>query len=69
MPSNFLRGMPLVSELEGAAAGCYPTCLIPGLTWRTVLFGPEQTRRSLSYKPRDEIEGLEKQASYLITTK
>lgn len=61
--------MPLVSELEGAAAGCYPTCLVPGLTWRTVLFGPEQTRRSLSYKPRDEIEGLEKQASYLITTK
>lgn len=42
--------------------------LVPDLTWRTVLFGPEQ-RRSLSYKPRNEVEVLVKQASCLITTK
>lgn len=54
---------------KGLQQAASPPCLSPGRTRRTVLFGPEQTRRFLSYKPRNEKEGLEKQASYLVTTK
>lgn len=35
--------------------------VVPGLMWKTVIFGLEQRRTSLSYKPRIEI-GLVKQA-------
>lgn len=55
-----------MSELEGlhqlTRSGSRPHV-------RTVLFGPEQRRRTLSlYKPSNEIGGLAKQASCLIIT-
>lgn len=36
--------------------------VVPGLMWRTVMFGLEHRRTSLSYKPSNEIGGLVKQA-------
>ena len=47
------------SELEGPQQSASPPRRLVGLTWRAVLFGPEQKRRALSYlQSRDEIEEL-----------